>query len=626
MGTHVTDNRRVTTCMRVGVAALALIAPAARAEDIAAAAFTGPVASVRFDRGTAGEGGLRLRADIKDSRNGPRDIAGSGGRSGERLYFEVTDPRFKNGGLPLVKLEIEYYDEGGEYATLSYDSSDAWVHPGPNAGAWKSRKILRARNTRAWKTQSVVLPDARFGGRCNGADFRLDGDKICVRAVRLTAAAVPDQERQKQILAGTPPPPPPVPPIKLQLEEVLARAVPYSGKSARAKAPDTLTGKVVCGYQGWFATPTDGSGRGWTHYAEHHTFRPGDCHIEFWPDTSELDPDEKYETPFRRADGSPAHVFSSYNRKTVVRHMAWMAQYGIDGAFVQRFVTGLRGPNVLNKNNTVLMHVREGANLHGRSYAVMYDLSGARDAFDDVTWDWKNLVDRMKVGRDPSDRAYQRHAGRPLVVLWGIFANRAEQLPDIARLMDFFRDDPKYGGMTVMLGTENEWRAGRAPASPDVLKICRKAHIISPWTVGRYGNPEQAKAFIERRNAPDQAWCNAQKIDYMPVIFPGFSWSNMNDGLEPFNAIPRLKGEFFWRQAVLCKAAGAKMLYVAMFDEMDEGTVIMKCDPDPPSGGGTRFLDYEGLPSDHYLWLTGQIGKMLRGEIPAGDRPPRRGR
>ena len=65
------------------------------------------------------------------------------------------------------------------------------------------------------------------------------------------------------------------------------------------------------------------------------------------------------------------------------------------------------------------------------------------------------------------------------------------------------------------------------------------------------------------------------------------------------------------------------MLYQAMFDEMDEGTAIFKCTNDPPVGE-SRFVTEEGLPSDHYLWLTGQGGKLLRGEIPPSDKIPMR--
>ncbi|MFC2115053.1 hypothetical protein ACFLTU_01160 [Bacteroidota bacterium] len=53
------------------------------------------------------------------------------------------------------------------------------------------------------------------------------------------------------------------------------------------------------------------------------------------------------------------------------------------------------------------------------------------------------------------------------------------------------------------------------------------------------------------------------------------------------------------------------MIYVAMFDEMDEGTCINKCSGDPPIGDSPA-PNYEGLPSDFYLWLTGRVTKMLR--------------
>ena len=73
---------------------------------------------------------------------------------------------------------------------------------------------------------------------------------------------------------------------------------------------------------------------------------------------------------------------------------------------------------------------------------------------------------------------------------------------------------------------------------------------------------------------------------------------------------------------VAAKRAGAEMIYVAMFDEVDEGTAIFKCTNQPPVGDGVSFLTYEGLPSDHYLQLTGEAAKLLREEIPVSEAMP----
>ncbi len=107
----------------------------------------------------------------------------------------------------------------------------------------------------------------------------------------------------------------------------------------------------------------------------------------------------------------------------------------------------------------------------------------------------------------------------------------------------------------------------------------------------------------------------------MAVVFPGFSWYNLKNGEAPSNAIPRLKGEFLWRQMYNAVSSDLETIYVAMFDEMDEGTCIFKCTDNPPVGTSS-FATYEGLPSDYYLWLTGKAGQMLRKEMPLQVQQP----
>jgi hypothetical protein len=109
-------------------------------------------------------------------------------------------------------------------------------------------------------------------------------------------------------------------------------------------------------------------------------------------------------------------------------------------------------------------------------------------------------------------------------------------------------------------------------------------------------------------------------MDFLPVVFPGCSWHNLKPQ-DPLDKIPRLKGEFLWSQFGGAKKAGAAMIYVAMFDEVDEGTAIFKCTNNPPVGQ-SRFLTCEALPSDHYLWLTGEGGRMPRGERAIQDTVP----
>jgi hypothetical protein len=394
---------------------------------------------------------------------------------------------------------------------------------------------------------------------------------------------------------------------------------PYNGRSVKGVDTSTLSNKVMCGYQGWFNAEGDGAERGWVHWTKRRgPLAPGNAKIDLWPDVSELGADERFATDFKHADGHVAEAFSSFKEPTVLRHFQWMRDYGIDGAFVQRFITDLRDARALRHNNTVLAHCREGANHFGRAYAVMYDLSGlGTNRIQEVIDDWRALRTRMRVTEDP---AYLHHRGHPLVAVWGVGFNdgRRYTLEECRRLVEFLKKD----GCSVMLGVPSGWRelnrdSVNDPALHEVLKL---TDVISPWTVGRYRDPSEARRHGEKTWRTDIAWCAERKIDFLPVVFPGFSWFNMYG--KQFDGIPRLKGEFLWSQFVAAKRAGGTMIYVAMFDEVDEGTAIFKCTNDVPTGDDVKFLTYEGLPGDFYLRLTGDGAKMLRGELSVMEAVP----
>lgn len=80
---------------------------------------------------------------------------------------------------------------------------------------------------------------------------------------------------------------------------------------------------------------------------------------------SEASPQERYETPLRKPDGSPAFVFSSRNSATVDRHFRWMREYGISGVFFQRFLQEIRTPGGRENSDTVMANVRGAARKHG---------------------------------------------------------------------------------------------------------------------------------------------------------------------------------------------------------------------------------------------------------------------
>jgi hypothetical protein len=387
--------------------------------------------------------------------------------------------------------------------------------------------------------------------------------------------------------------------------------------------PNTLSNKLMMGYQGWFACPGDGSApNAWIHWFRNNNPVATNLTVDLWPDMSELDPDELFATAMTYSNGAPAKLYSAYNQKTVLRHFKWMADNRLDGVFFQRFLSDLSGSS-LSLRNQVAANVRLGAETYGRAFAIMYDISGypTNNLISALTNDWGYLVNSQHFTSSPY---YLRHKGKPVVAIWGFgFSGRSDTPAQAQQTAAWF----KAAGCTVMVGVPSNWRTltGDAQTNPAWSNAFRAFDIISPWAVGRYGDNAGADTYRNNVTVPDLADCAAHGIDYLPVIFPGFSWTNLNSG--PYNQIPRQGGNFYWHQAYNALRSGCSMIYGAMFDEVDEGTAMFKLAPtaaQQPAQGNFVPLNVDGysLPSDWYLRLANEAGKMLRGESPVQGTIP----
>ncbi|WP_202909247.1 glycoside hydrolase family 71/99-like protein [Chitinophaga rupis] len=379
----------------------------------------------------------------------------------------------------------------------------------------------------------------------------------------------------------------------------------------------------MAGYQGWFRAAGDGSAA--RRYAYGSEERSG---IDAWPDVSEYE--KTYETPFVLKDGSKARFFSSLDKSTVDLHFKWMQQYGVDGVFMQRFFNVTREGSGKKEAATILGNALEAASKYKRAIAVMYDLSGLKGKGEDcsaIIEDWKYLVDTLKVTRQSGANTYLHENGKPVVCIWGIgFPDRPYDIRNIGleRLIDFLKNDPVYGNCTVMLGVPTAWRELNADCihDPYLHTIIKKADIILPWMVQRF-SPLLHNDMDRYRDmiVDDMEWCRRNNIEYVPCVCPGFSWHNLSkyefpDDVKPVGSIPRQGGRFYWQQLSTAILAGAGMIYVAMFDEVNEGTAIFKVSDNPPVAKNVSFINMDGQPSDLYLWLTGEAAKMLRKEKP----------
>ncbi|MDR2806138.1 MAG: hypothetical protein LBB85_11000, partial [Dysgonamonadaceae bacterium] len=381
----------------------------------------------------------------------------------------------------------------------------------------------------------------------------------------------------------------------------------------------TYRGLVMAGYQGWFSCSGDPVNAGWFHYPKDNQVKQGSISIDFWPDMSEY-PKKYAANDFVHPDGSQAYLFSSADSTTVDLHFKWMKEHGIDGVFVQRFVSQTVGGSGKTRVNTVLKHALKAAKKYDRAIAVMYDggINNQTD-YNRITSDWKEMVEQFKLFDPAENPTFLRHNGKPVFALWGLGVSSRGFEPDwFDALCDSIKGETARK-VSIMIGTPYYWREQISDCVTDTryhASLEKWVDIISPWAVGRYRS-NNAVTKITQTVPADIAWCNQRGITYVPVVFPGFSWHNMKGGdNNPYDDYPREAGNFLWKQVAANKNAGAASLYLAMFDEMDEGTCIFKCETTPrtPLNAAGKFIGYDAeLGSDYYLWLTGQATRWIHG-------------
>lgn len=454
---------------------------------------------------------------------------------------------------------------------------------------------------------------------------------------------------------------------------------------------DSYQGLVMAGYQGWHGSPGDGCPHNpaeiWPHYANVSTspfiFEPGALRngIDFWPDVTEYPMTYEAEG-FTLPDGTTPRLYSSYDQATVDLHFCWMKEYGIDGVFMQRFVSQILDPAAIVHSDKVLYSAMTASNVHARAISVMYDMIGmtSSTSADVIINDAAALMEKYSLNdRTKGQRYYLYHNGKPLVGL--VSVGQASAQYTIAQAQAVV-DGLQALGFSVLLGVPAYWRSpgtGDCVNDSAITNLIKDVDIIMPWLVGAFdydgsvtGTPEGKfteyfSARMEEKKFGSYVYSHGDfsqaddyGVEYCPLVFAGFSDRNIHPGNQVFE---RFSGDFYWQQIYKYLNKGAKMLYVAMFDEIDEGTAIYKClhKSEVPSNvsGSEYYVVFEngayrrsdtavsvsgsnnwcrkaselnvtfngiedGLDSDYYLWLTGQAGKALRGEISLSETKPSR--
>ncbi|MFC1763890.1 glycoside hydrolase family 71/99-like protein, partial [Planctomycetota bacterium] len=503
------------------------------------------------------------------------------------LYFKVPSHFSFVHGEP-VYLQIEYLDSDSGQLKVQYDS---------NRGNQTTDKFYSAEihtrssrvDTGTFVTSYQMLEKPRLARRQNGGnDFRITVNSaypLSVASVHMGTAPFEDDRFLHAISR---------PWLR-----------PNDGPVKDFVDNQTVVGKVMTGYQGWFRTPNDLEDKGWRHWGRSSSVDPDPTQITIdqWPYLDEYQPNDLYPAgKMVLENGEPAHLFSSTDYETVQRHFNWMRKYNIDGAYLQRFVN--RGNSgYYGGSEFVLDNVRKAAAQEGCVWALEYDISSLNtdDPFDVITHDWNWLVEEVGILNDPR---YLHENGKPVLFIWGFSVRDQFSVTQADKIVDWFAEQELYliGGVNWYWERKTEW-----------YDHFTKYDQLLGW-MERGGDD-----LIRQRNIL-AGW----GVKILPHAWPGFSWHNLKKLTFPYQYTARVAGDFYWQRLYNAIQSGSNHIFLGMFDEYDEGTAIMPMSdshPAPHTEWG-HYIDNEGRDPFWYLRLSGAAHEMLLGQRPSTSYLP----
>ena len=401
-----------------------------------------------------------------------------------------------------------------------------------------------------------------------------------------------------------------------------------------AAAIGDLDNGVWVGYQGWHLAKGDGSRLNqWKHWFEKNVPDAEHLHGDQWPGGwDEYGSNKLHATQMHYPDGRPVSVYTSYDYETVDLHVKWMKEYGIQGAYLQRQQNLIEKPQEKKWRDTVARNMQKACEKHGVKFAIML-ANNAKTPEENsgfsqrIINDWKHLVDELQITASPS---YARQEGRPVVAMWGFGnADRPITPAEAQTVVDFLTKGPDKYRAYVVGGVAREFLAKSPNSAPlgDWLAVYETLDMITPWRGVQHVNTGAAAAKrMVNTLVAEKAWCDKRGIEYMPVVFPGGSARGTKD--TQLNNYPRRAGQYLWEQVNVVfrdvfNEREVKYLYVAMFDEIDEGSAVYKTaarTTDLPRPGEMVHNNFDtigipprlhNLPEDWYLRLCAEIQSIM---------------